>query len=102
MKAAPTHHLIRPLTLAIATALLGACASTPKNISSVEEARVAVQQVESAPDAGEYAADEVQAAHEALRHADELVAKRKPRSEIDHQAYIAKRHAQIAISTDPL
>lgn len=97
MKAASTQYLIRPLTLGIAATLLGACASTPKSLPSVEEARAAVQQVESAPGAGEYAADEVQAAHEALRHTDELVAKRKPRTEIDHQAYIAKRHAQIAM-----
>ncbi|MEO8306666.1 MAG: OmpA family protein [Pseudomonadota bacterium] len=59
-------------------------------------ARTAVQQVESSPDAGKYAAAEVTAAHEALNEADRLVEKKKPLKEIDQAAYLAKRHADVA------
>lgn len=83
------------LTAAIALAL-GACSSTPSRIAELEMARAAVQQVESTPDAGKYAADEVTAAHEALREADRLVAERESMDEIRHAAYLAKRHADIA------
>ncbi len=85
--------------LAVASAvavIMAACASQPQQISEVEEARLAVQNVESSPDAGKYAAAEVTAAHEALRDAEQLVDKRKSRMEINQAAYLAKRHADIA------
>lgn len=85
--------------LAVASAVavvMAACASQPQRISEVEEARLAVQNVESSPDAGKYAAAEVTAAHEALRDAEQLAEKHKSRKEISEAAYLAKRHADIA------
>lgn len=85
------------LTLAAAIGLaFTACSSTPARIDELEVARSAVQQVESIPDAGKYAADEVTAAHDALREADRLAAERESRDEIRQAAYLAKRHADIA------
>ena len=55
-----------------------------------------MQQVESSPDAGKYAAAEVAAAHEALIEADRLAAKNKKDKAIQEQAYVAQRHADIA------
>jgi outer membrane protein OmpA-like peptidoglycan-associated protein len=85
--------------LAVASAVaivMAACASQPQRINEVEEARIAVQDVESSPDAGKYAAAEVSAAHEALRDAEQLADKHKSRKDISQAAYLAKRHADIA------
>lgn len=85
------------LVLASAVAVvLTACSTTPARIDELELARTAVQQVESSPDAGKYAADEVTAAHNALREADRLAAEKEPLSDIRQAAYLAKRHADIA------
>lgn len=85
------------LVLASAIAVvLSACSTTPTRIDELELARTAVQQVESSPDAGKYAADEVTAAHNALREADRLAAEKEPLGEIRQAAYLAKRHADIA------
>jgi outer membrane protein OmpA-like peptidoglycan-associated protein len=62
----------------------------------VEAARTVVTEVEAHPDAGKYAAAEVQAAHEALLQADRLVEKNKSKKEIREAAYLAKRHADTA------
>jgi outer membrane protein OmpA-like peptidoglycan-associated protein len=88
-----TSHLA--VTAAVAMAL-AACSSAPPRIDDVESARSAVQRIESSPDAGKYAAAEVSAAHQALRDADELVAKKKPRKDVQAAAYVAQRHADIA------
>lgn len=85
------------LTVAAAvTLILTACSSAPVRNDELENARSAVTQVESSPDAGKYAAAEVTAAHDALREADELVKKDKPAKDIRQAAYIAKRHADVA------
>jgi outer membrane protein OmpA-like peptidoglycan-associated protein len=86
--------------LAVASAVaivMAACASQPQRINEVEEARIAVQDVESSPDAGRYAAAEIAAAHDALRNADQLASKHKSQKDISQAAYIAKRHADIAV-----
>jgi OmpA-OmpF porin, OOP family len=83
----------------VATALalgLMACASTPKTISSIEDARAAIQAVERDPLAGEAAAKEIDGAHEALREAEARAEDHKPAKDIDNAAYMAKRQAQIA------
>jgi outer membrane protein OmpA-like peptidoglycan-associated protein len=85
------------LAVALAvTAILVGCSSQPAQIDSLATARSAVQQVESSPDAGKYAAAEVTAAHEALKEAERLVEKKKPKSDIEQAAYLAKRHADVA------
>jgi outer membrane protein OmpA-like peptidoglycan-associated protein len=85
------------LAIASAVALaMAACATQPPRHDELERARTAVQQVESAPDAGKYAAAEVSAAHTALLEADRLAGKRKPEADIRQAAYLAQRHADIA------
>jgi len=86
-----------PFAVAAAVAFaLAACSSQPVQNDTLESARTAVQQVESSPDAGKYAAAEVAAAHEALIEADRLAAKNKKDKAIQEQAYVAQRHADIA------
>jgi len=81
--------------VAVALGVTG-CASAPKQVDELEAARTVVQQVESVPEAGKYAANEVTAAHDALRNAEELQRKGKSHKEVAAAAYIARRHADIA------
>lgn len=77
--------------------VLAACSTTPTRVEELEQARATVQQVEATPGAGEAAAQEVEQAHSALRRADELAARRASTQDIEHAAYLANRHAQIAL-----
>lgn len=90
---------IRRQHLAIASAVavaLAACSAQPARYDELEQARSAVQQVESSPDAGKYAAAEVSAAHDALREADRLADRKKSAGDVRQAAYLAQRHADIA------
>lgn len=85
--------------LMVATLLaagLAGCSSTPDRIDELDQARSMVSAVQSSPDAGRYAADDVTAAHEALRRAEKLQQDKKSRREIVDAAYLAQRHAQVA------
>lgn len=82
--------------VAAVAAIMAACSSTPERYEELEAARTSVQQVETQPDAGKYAAAEISAAHEALQKADQLAEKGKSKSEVQQAAYVAQRHADIA------
>jgi outer membrane protein OmpA-like peptidoglycan-associated protein len=88
----------KPFTalLVAAPLVLAACSSAPPTISTLETARATVARVEHHEAAGEVAAEEIERAHAALREADQLVEDDAPREEIDHAAYMAQRHAEIA------
>lgn len=83
---------ISKVMLAPAVLAVAACSSGPTRVAEVEQARAAVQQVESSPDAGRYAAAEITAAHDALREAEATKSKADKRE----QAYLAQRHADTA------
>jgi len=89
---------IQKLRLAVASAVVfalpGISAQAAKN-DEVAFARTAVQQVESSPDAGKYAAAEIAAAPEALLEAEQLAKQGKSKKAAE-VAYVAKRHADIA------
>ena len=90
---------INKSSFAVAAAVamaMAACGSAPARVDDVAAARTAVQRVENSPDAGKYAAAEISAAHQALRDAEQLAEKRKPRKQIQEAAYLAQRHADIA------
>ena len=83
--------------LALATALtLGACSSTPERIDVLEEARIAITNVDAHPDAGRIAGDELAEAKEALQQAEYLRSNKGDFEDIHHHAYLALRHAEIA------
>jgi outer membrane protein OmpA-like peptidoglycan-associated protein len=90
------HPITSWAIAAAVTAALAACGSTPTRNNDLEMARAAVQQVESSPEAGKYAANEVTAAHDALREAEKLAAEKKSEAKIREAAYLAKRHADVA------
>lgn len=79
----------------IVAGVLAACAATPENIAELEAARVAVNRVETSPDAG-VAAVSVADARKALDRADKLVREGGDLDAIRHQAQVASLNAQIA------
>lgn len=88
--------IVKTLVVCSAGMTLAACSTTPDRINELEQARAAVQQVESSSLAGQYAAKETEAAHNALGEAERMASEKKPLVGVRHMAYIAKRHADIA------
>lgn len=91
MKSLTQHSAV---AMAVAAVLIG-CSTAPKTYPELDDARASVQQVENDPLAGRAAADEVQQAHDTLREA-EKAAERKDVDAVKQNAYLAKRHADVA------
>lgn len=89
-----THGLIL-VTGAAGLLLLSACTSTPARIDELETARAAVAQVEASPRAGVAAAN-IAEARKALERASQLAEKRGKRVDIQFEASVAAKNAQIA------
>lgn len=89
----------RKLTWIVATVLLlamTACSSAPKRVDSLEDARELVAEVDRDPMAEEVAGAEMKQAKEALAMADAGLEEREPMVDVQHHAYVAMRHAEIA------
>jgi OmpA-OmpF porin, OOP family len=87
-----THNL---LLAAVVSVLLGACASTPETIEELETARAMVPQVESSPRAG-VAAAEIADARKSLDRANRLADEGGNLADIQFEATLANKRAQIA------
>lgn len=87
-----TYNLI---LAAAVTSLLAACTSTPDRIEELETARAVVPQVEASPRAG-VAANNISEARKALDRANKLADKGGKVPEIQYEASVAARNAQIA------
>jgi outer membrane protein OmpA-like peptidoglycan-associated protein len=84
------------LVLAAAvTTLLAACTSTPERIEELEVARAVVPQVESSPRAG-VAATNIAEARKSLDRANRLVDSGGKIGDIEFEAQVAAKNAQIA------
>lgn len=93
-------HLIRNLFLGCTgMALLGlaACTTTPERIAELEQARSAVQSLESQPKAGTAASEQLADAREALRRAEQALEDGDDLELVEHEAYLARRHAEIGL-----
>ena len=88
----PRYTLI--LAAAVA-ACVAACSSTPETTEELETARAVVPQVEASPRAG-VAASHIAEARKALDRANSLAEKHGKIDEIQYEATIASRNAQIA------
>ena len=75
--------------------LLGACTTTPATIDELETARAVVPQVENSPRAG-VAALEIGEARKALDRANTLADKRGKLGDVQYEASVATKYAQIA------
>lgn len=87
-----TYNLI--LAAAVAS-LLAACSSTPDRIEELEVARAVVPQLESSPRAG-VAATNISAARKSLDRANKLADSGGKVADIEFEASVATRNAQIA------
>jgi outer membrane protein OmpA-like peptidoglycan-associated protein len=82
------------LSAAVAAVLAG-CSTTPETIEDLEVARAVVPQVEASPRAG-VAASNVSEARKALDRANQLADKGGNLGDIQYEAQVAARNAQIA------
>jgi OmpA-OmpF porin, OOP family len=87
-----TYNLV---VAAAVTSLLAACSSTPDRIEELETARAIVPQVESSPRAG-VAATNVSEARKSLDRANRMVDDGGRVGDIEFEAAVASRNAQIA------
>jgi outer membrane protein OmpA-like peptidoglycan-associated protein len=83
------------LVAAAVTSLLAACSSTPDRIEELETARAIVPQVEASPRAG-VAATNVSEARKSLDRANSIADKGGRVGDIEYEAIVASRNAQIA------
>lgn len=77
------------------SALLTACAGTPTN-PKVEDARAGYQAIEDDPYVARAGSTQLRDANQALQHADELLAEDADSVRVEHAAYLANRHVEIA------
>ena len=89
------NRIYSSILAAAAAVLLGACSTTPETIAELETARAIVPQVENSPRAG-VAALEVAEARKALDRANRLADKGGKQGEIEFEASVASKYAQIA------
>ena len=88
-------HRYTLILAATASAFVAACSSTPETIAELETARAVVPQVEASPRAG-VAATNISEARKALDRANQLADKGGKTADIQYEATVASRNAQIA------
>lgn len=89
------NHRYSLILAAAAAACVAACSSTPGTIEELETARAVVPQVEASPRAG-VAVTNITEARKALDRANSLAEKRGKAADIQYEATVANRNAQIA------
>lgn len=89
-----TKHFI-PVWLVIA-AFIGACSSTPKTTSLLDQTRSAYQVAQSNPQVANYARLELNQAGDALERANAAARRDESTAEIDKLAYLAKQKIALA------
>jgi outer membrane protein OmpA-like peptidoglycan-associated protein len=88
-----TSRIILVATAAVV--LAAACATTPKNVPQLEEARAAVGNLTSEPLAAQAASRELQSARRALERAELAWQQKQPLEQVVHLSYLAERQAEI-------
>lgn len=75
--------------------MASACSSLPDRVPAVEQAELAISRLRSEPAADNVAGPQLVNAEQALAEAKRLYDKGKKLELINHQAYLAQRHAEI-------
>lgn len=93
--------LVANRALAFACAVLfgfgaAGCTTTPERVTEVEEARAAVEMLATQP-AADAASSELAEARDALARADAGLENGAPLEQVRHDAYLARRHAEIGM-----
>ncbi|MBS3804470.1 MAG: OmpA family protein [Oleiphilaceae bacterium] len=89
----------RNMTFAMAVSFalfITGCASTPQDIEELDEARAAYEEVSNDPNVARSGDRQLRSARNELSRAETLLEEGGETGEIEHAAYLAKRHAQIA------
>ncbi|HEX7063274.1 MAG TPA: OmpA family protein [Woeseiaceae bacterium] len=81
------------------TLLAAGCATTPESVPELDQARATVRQLEAQDAAGSVAAESLSRAREALGRAQAALDAGEPVPVIRHQAYLARRHAEVGLET---
>jgi len=76
--------------------LMAGCASTPQENEEVDEAKAAYEQIRNDPNVARSGDRQLRSAREQLSRAEALMEDGADIVEIEHAAYMANRHAQIA------
>lgn len=84
------------LTLVVALGFLAGCSTTPERIALLDQAQAKVYAVDNEPMAEQVAGNELAEARQLLARAERGVEERRDRELIEHDAYLALRHAEIA------
>lgn len=89
--------MMNRILIAGATSLLLAagCATAPKNLPELDQARAAVEKLTSDPIASQSATRELQMARTSLERADQAWKAKEPSAIVIHLAYLAERQAEI-------
>ncbi len=82
------------IPFALGAVLLGGCASTPKNVESLDLARAEVHTLQQDPLVTQAASSELAAARKSLDAAETALQNGKAMSTVDHYAYLATQQAQ--------
>ncbi|MBS8239484.1 DUF4398 domain-containing protein [Marinobacter lipolyticus] len=90
-----TRNMTLSMTVGLSVALAG-CAGAPPQNENVEEARAIYEEIRNDPDVARSGDQQLRNARNQLERADNLVEEGEDLVEIDHAAYLAKRHGEIA------
>lgn len=83
--------------LATILLILSACTTTPERVAELDQARNTVETLERDPLAREAASVQLTNAREALQRAEAALEDGQPLEQIRHDAYMARRHAEIGL-----
>lgn len=77
--------------------LAAACTTTPERVAELDEARATVESLESQPKARSAASSQLTNARQALQRAEAAFEGGQPLEQIRHEAYMARRYAEIGL-----
>lgn len=89
----------RNITLGAAVSLsllMVGCATTPPDNAMVNEARASYEKIQNDPEVARSGDQQLRSARDELNRAEALLEKGEDKVKVDHAAYLANRHAQIA------
>ncbi|MGO1749426.1 MAG: OmpA family protein [Marinobacter sp.] len=89
----------RNITLGVAASLsmlIAGCATTPPDNAMINEARASYAKIKNDPDVARSGDSQLRDARDELNRAESLLEDGKETYRVEHSAYLANRHAQIA------
>jgi outer membrane protein OmpA-like peptidoglycan-associated protein len=84
--------------IAVAAALLSACAAAPTHSDRIDQAQSEIQTLAADPLAQQAAARDLDEARARLQDAQNALAAKQPMPVVDHLAYLSQRHAEAGLA----